>query len=70
MKNGVTTRSLSHECFVVKFDGQVKSGHRRFIDALRAGLELRYQFPQHHVKVHAIEISAERDAAIDPTQWR
>ena len=56
MKNGVTHRP-SHEYFVVKFDGRVKSGHGRFVDALRAGLQLRDQFPQHDVKVHAIQVS-------------
>jgi hypothetical protein len=62
MKNGVTTQSLSHEHFVVRFDGQVKSGHRRFIDALKAGLLLRDQFPQHDVKVDAIQV---RDSTED-----
>jgi hypothetical protein len=62
MKNGVTTQSLSHEYFVVRFDGQVKSGHRRFIDALKAGLLLRDQFPQHDVKVDAIQV---RDSTED-----
>ena len=57
MKNGVTTHRLSHEYFVVKFDGRVKSGHRRFVDAVRAGLLLRDQFPQHDVKVHSIQVS-------------
>jgi hypothetical protein len=57
MKNGVTAHGPSHEYFVVKFDGRVKSGHRRFIDALKAGLLLRDQFPQHDVKVDAVQIS-------------
>jgi hypothetical protein len=34
-----------HEYFLVQIDGRTKSGHRRFIDALRAGLLLRDQFP-------------------------
>ena len=57
MKNAVTTPSLSHEYFVVKCDGQVQSGDRRFIDALRAGLLLRDQFPQRDVKVHSIQVT-------------
>ena len=56
MKNGVTHRP-SHEYFVVKFDGLTKSGHRRFVDAVRAGLLLRDQFPQHDIKVHSIQVS-------------
>jgi len=56
MKNGATAHAPTHEYFVVKFDGMVKSGHRRFVDAVRAGLLLRDQFPQHDVKVHAVQI--------------
>jgi hypothetical protein len=56
MKSTVRTRSPSQEYFIVKFDGQVKSEHRRFIDALRAGLLLRDQFPQHEVKVHSVSV--------------
>ena len=57
MKNGPTRQGPTHEYFVVKFDGLVKSGHRRFVDAVRAGLLLRDQFPQHDVKVDAIKVS-------------
>ena len=57
MKNGAMRQELTHEYFVVKFDGQAKSRHRRFVDAVRAGLLLRDQFPQHDVKVHSIQVS-------------
>jgi hypothetical protein len=57
MKNDATRQDLTHEYFVVKFDGLITSGHRRFVDALKAGLLLRDQFPQHDVKVDAIQIS-------------
>jgi len=57
MKNGVIPHGPTHEYFLVKFDGLVKSGHRRFVDAVRAGLLLRDQFPQHDVKVHSIQVS-------------
>jgi hypothetical protein len=43
------------EHFVVRVDGRVKSHHRRFLDALREGLQLRDQFPRHHVKVHSMQ---------------
>jgi hypothetical protein len=56
-ENGVARQGLTHEYFVVKFDGLVTSGHRRFVDALKAGLLLRDQFPQHKVKVDAIQVS-------------
>jgi hypothetical protein len=57
MKNGATRQCPTHEYFVVKFDGLTKSGHRRFVDAVRAGLLLRDQFPQHDIKVHSIQVS-------------
>ena len=37
---------LPDEHFVIRVDGRVKSHHRRFLDALKEGLQLRDQFPQ------------------------
>jgi hypothetical protein len=54
MKSAIATQSLPEECFVLQMDGKAKSQHRRFVDALRAGLQLRDQFPQHDIKVRAI----------------
>jgi hypothetical protein len=48
MKNGIVTDSLP---YVLKIDGRVSSTHRRFMDAVRAGLQLKDQFPQHDIKV-------------------
>ena len=45
-----------HEYYLVQIDGRTKSKHRRFIDALRAGLQLRDQFPTHIVKVRSAEM--------------
>ena len=61
MKSAIAAHSLPHEHYVVRIDGRVKSHHRRFVDALREGLYLRDQFPQHDVKVHAMqrEVGAE-----------
>ena len=53
MKNEIATHNLPHEYYVVQIDGQTKSGHRRFVDALRAGLQLKDQFRQYEVKVRA-----------------
>ena len=44
----------SDEYFVLKMDGHIRSAHRRFIDALKAGLQLKDQFPTHDIKVRAI----------------
>jgi hypothetical protein len=54
MRNGIAAQ---HEFFVLQIDGRTKSGHRRFIDALRAGLQLKDQFPQHDIKVRAMQKS-------------
>ena len=59
MANRINTQSPD-ECYVIQIDGHVKSTHRRFLDALRAGLLLRDQFPGHDVKLRATPVSAER----------
>jgi hypothetical protein len=52
MKNGIETyNSLSHEYFVLQINGRPSSIHRRYEDALRAGLLRRYQSPQDDIKV-------------------
>jgi hypothetical protein len=63
MNAGLTSRELPDEYFVLQIDGRVRSGHRRFADALRAALLLRDEFPQHDVKVRAMPaMSASKDA--------
>jgi hypothetical protein len=51
MKNTTANLILPDQHFVVQVDGHAKSEHRRFVDALIAGLVLKNQFPQHEVKV-------------------
>jgi hypothetical protein len=51
MKSGIIMQDLPEEFFVVRVDGHVKSSYRRFVDALRAGLSLKDQFPGHDIKV-------------------
>jgi hypothetical protein len=41
---------------------KVKSQPHRFVDALRAGLQLKDQFPQGDIKVRAMQASGERTA--------
>jgi hypothetical protein len=66
MKNGIAPYSnLSHECFVLRINGRPSSVHRRYEDALRAGLLRRYQSPQDDVKVFQISSEeAEQDAVL------
>ena len=58
MKSAIAAH-LPDEHFVIRVDGRVKSHHRRFLDALREGLQLRDQFPQLDVKVRAVQVSGE-----------
>ena len=58
MKHAVGAH-LPDEHFIIRVDGRVKSHHRRFLDALREGLQLRDQFPQRDIKVCA-QASGER----------
>jgi hypothetical protein len=61
MKSAIAAH-LPDEQFVIRVDGRVKSHHRRFLDALREGLQLKDQFPQHDVKVRAMQPSGEKTA--------
>ena len=54
MKSAIEAH-LPDEHFVIRVDGRVKSHHRRFLDALREGLQLRDQFPQHDIKVQSMK---------------
>jgi hypothetical protein len=53
MKSAIATQ-LPDEHFVIRVDGRIKAHHRRFLDALREGLQLRDRFPQHDVKVQSM----------------
>jgi hypothetical protein len=55
---------LPDEHFVIRVDGRVKSHHRRFVDALREGLQLRDQFPQHNVKVESMKADGQFRTAL------
>ena len=61
MKDAIATHD---EYFVLQVDGRAKSRYRRFVDALRAGVQLRDQFPQHDVKVRAMQASGEQRTAL------
>jgi hypothetical protein len=54
MKSAIEAH-LPDEHFVIRVDGRVKSQHRRLLDALREGLQLRDQFPQHDIKVQSMK---------------
>jgi hypothetical protein len=60
MKNGITSQSIPDEYYVLQVNGRVSSTHRRYEDAIRAGLLHKYQFPQDDIKVREIN-STEQD---------
>ena len=41
-----------HEAFLLEVDGKVMSEHQTFVDALKAGFEIRQKFPHRQIKVH------------------
>jgi hypothetical protein len=63
MKSAIAAH-LPDEHFVIRVDGRVKSHHRRFLDALREGLQLRDQFPRHDVKVQLMAAESQQRTAL------
>ena len=43
-----------HESYVLEIDGKIKSEYEIFVEALKAGLKIKQQFPQSNVKVHNV----------------
>jgi hypothetical protein len=63
MKNAAAA-GLPYEHYVVRVDGRIKSHHRRFVDALREGLNLRDQFPEHDIKVQVMQSGSEQKTSL------
>jgi len=40
------------ESYVVEIDGKIRSVYRMYVEALKAGLQLKQKFPHSHIKVH------------------
>ncbi len=51
MKTATFSDARLHEYYVLEIDGKVKSEHEIFVEALKAGLEIKQQFPHRDVKV-------------------
>ena len=51
MRSGFGLRSLSDEYYVLQINGEVKSCHQLYVDAITAALQLRRQFPLSIIKV-------------------
>jgi hypothetical protein len=48
----VTENAAFPESYVVEIDGKIESVHRIYIEALKAGMELKQKFVHSHIKVH------------------
>ena len=51
MRNDFGLRNLSDEYYVLQINGETKSCHRLYVDAITAALQLRRQFPLSIIKV-------------------
>ena len=54
MKTAVENSILSPESYVVEIDGKIESVYRIFVEALKAGMELKQKFPKSQIKVHDV----------------
>ena len=55
MKDVIRNGVLASESYVVEIDGNVRSTYGFFIEALKAGMELKQKFPHSHIKVHDVD---------------
>ena len=48
---GIGTNDPSHESYVVEIDGKIKSIYAVYVEALKAGMDLKRMFPLSLIKV-------------------
>ena len=47
-----TQNAAFTEFYVVEIDGRLRSAYRIYIEAIKAGMELKQKFPNSFIKVH------------------
>jgi len=52
METAVEKNVLRPDSYIVEIDGKFKSVYGIFVEALKAGLELKQRFPHSQIKVH------------------
>ena len=52
METTVEKNVLRPDSYIVEIDGKFKSVYGIFVEALKAGLELKQRFPHSQIKVH------------------
>ena len=55
MEPVVEKNALRPESYVVEIDGTISSAYGIFVEALKAGMELKQKFPHSRIKVHDAE---------------
>jgi hypothetical protein len=52
MKPAIENNDLSHEWYVVEIDGKIGPRYAVYIEALKAGMQLKQKFPLSLIKIH------------------
>ena len=52
MKTVTENNFLPPKSYVVEVDGKISSVYGLFVEAVKAGMELKQKFPHSHIKVH------------------
>jgi hypothetical protein len=55
MKAVTQNNGFSRESYVVEIDGKIRSAYGIFVEALKAGMELKQKFPNSRIKVHDVD---------------
>jgi hypothetical protein len=55
MKTVIENSLVPPEHYVVEIDGKIRSVYEIFIEALKAGMELKQKFPHSQIKVHDVD---------------
>jgi hypothetical protein len=67
VKNGTATNNnLFRDYFVIQINGRTDSIHRRYEDAVKAGLQLKNKFP--HIDIKVCEVDSIEELA-QRTVW-
>ena len=55
MKTAIENNVLPRGSYAVEIDGKIRLVYGIFIEALKAGMELKQKFPHSHIKVHDVD---------------
>jgi hypothetical protein len=55
MKTDIEHNVVPPQSYAVEIDGKIRSVYGIFVEALKAGMELKQKFPHSHIKVHDVD---------------